>query len=104
MKIQKALESKQSQLEAEILKKHKITKDKFEYSLSFYTEGITHLLHSEGYPKDESAINLKIVRDLNTISDQESKLFPPPGKQKMFFRGVERPDFEIEIPADFTAE
>jgi len=31
-------------------------------------------------------------------------LFPPAGKRKMFFRGVERPDFKIEIPKDFTPE
>lgn len=56
-KVYKQLELKSQKVEAEILSHHKLAKERFEYSLRFYTEGTTTLLESEGYYPDPKLIN-----------------------------------------------
>ena len=52
-KVNSEMEEKQAALEVEVLKKHRVTAKRFQYSVEYYTTGSTEVLKNNGVDDDE---------------------------------------------------
>ena len=72
LKVTQELEQKQSQLETEVLKKHRVSAERFQYSIEYYTTGITDVLIQNGVGECEP--DEQISKDIQLLLNEGDKL------------------------------
>jgi hypothetical protein len=71
-KVTSELEQKQADIESEVLKKHRVTPERFSYSVEFYTTGTTEVLQENGVAQIDA--DPDVSKDTQLLLDEVDKL------------------------------